>query len=320
MKKMLYTLVFALTLPAFFSPVLGQTDKELRSQRTAAHKERQEERKTRNQGTNDAIQSFRAYTKDLEHEYASRLAEIETGFELTRVRLQAEQDARIVNAEADFQKKLSSRMTSPLAADVPDRLRQMEEEAKAWSRQLFHIRKEAATILHGERMAHEARKDALHSELDEKALTKAGELGLLNDLQPILAQPIDGKLTRTEENWNTREHKEIKKTRERIEQTLANHRHGPRVRAWERDNMDEDFRLAWEEKNELHELESQRSFANAFLVQPAAGQATDYQSFTAQLAEIAQQEKLIRIRYEQTRKENQINRRAEKKKLASGEN
>jgi hypothetical protein len=318
MKRFVYALIFALALPAIFSPVLAQTDKELRSQRTAAHKERQDARKTRNQQINDAIRAYRDYSKELEQEYAPRLAELDTEFELTRVRLQAEQDARIVNAEADFQKKLSASMAESLTADVPDRLRKMEEQTKAWSKQLFGIREEAATLLHGERMSHEARKDALLDELDGRALAKAEELGLLRDLQPIVARPIGGAPTQTEESWNQREHKEVAKMRERIGHTLANHRHGARVRAWERDNQNEDFRLAGLEKRELHELEAQRSFTNAFLLQPAAGQAADYQALTTQLAELAQQERLIRIRYEQIRKENQIKRREDKKRLASG--
>jgi hypothetical protein len=319
MKGFLYALVFTLTLPAAFSPVLAQTDKELRSQRTAAHKERQDVRKTRNQQINDAIRAYRDYSKELEQEYAPRLAELDTEFELTRVRLQAEQDTRIANAEAEFQKKLSASMTESLTANVPDRLRMMEEQTKTWSRQLFEIREEAATLLHGERMSHEARKEALYSDLDGRALAKAEELGLLQEPQAILAQPIGGELTRTEMNWNTREQKEIEKTRERISRTLANHRHAGKLRAWARQNLEDDFRIDWEEKRELHQLEAQKSFTNAYLVQPNSGQAANYQSIMAQLAELAQQEKLIRIRYEQTRQENKIKRREEKKRLAKGD-
>lgn len=318
MKGFLYALTLALTLPMGFSPVLAQTDKELRSLRSDAHKERQSEAKTRNQKIDDGIRSYRDYSKLLEREYAPRLAELDTEFELTRVRLQAEQDARIVNAEAEFQKKLAASMAGSMKTDVPDRLRKMEEQTKEWSTQLFGIREEAATILHQEQMSHRARKDALLDELDQAALAKAEQLGLFDDPQPILAQPIGEGLTRTEEKWNEREEKKVTKTRERIKHTLANHRYGARLRAWERDNQNEDFRLAWEEKRELHELEAKRSFTNTFLLQPTAGQAADYQGFTAQLTELAQQEKLIGIRYEQIRKENQIKRRAQKKELASG--
>ncbi|MDR4493422.1 MAG: hypothetical protein R3B74_03180 [Nitrospirales bacterium] len=79
--------------------------------------------------------------------------------------------------------------------------------------------------------------------------------------------------------------------------------------------MEEDFALKWEEKSELHEVESQQTITNTFMLQMTQGQKVEQGDIMAQYAELAKKNKLIKIKYDQIRKKNTINRREEKKKL-----
>jgi len=161
----------------------------------------------------------------------------------------------------------------------------------------------------------EARKHEMLGEMDQAVLRKAESLGLAREPMPILASPIGGALTRPEEQWNERERKEVKTIAERNAKALAKYENGAKLRAWERANMEEDFRLASEERREFHELASQRMLFGAFMLQAEPSQPADVQLLTDRIAEAVQQEKLLKIRYDQIRKENAIQRREERRKL-----
>src|SRR5690606_38341045 len=137
----------------------------------------------------------------------------------------------------------------------------------------------------------------------------AASLGLTREPAPVLASPIGGELTRPEEQWNERERKEVRTIAERNDKALAKYANGAKLREWERANLDEDFRLAWEEKRELDELVSQRMLFRSFMLQADPSRPADAQSFTDRLAEAEHQEKLIRIKYDQLRKTKAIERR-----------
>ncbi len=76
-------------------------------------------------------------------------------------------------------------------------------------------------------------------------------LGRAKEYAPILATPIGDGLTKQEERWNEREKKEGVKLEERQRRTVSESRIGEKLRKWEIDKMDEDFKLIRDEKAEL---------------------------------------------------------------------
>jgi len=314
MKRFLYLLPLVLFM-LLAGPLAAQTDKALREQRSAAQKARQDEKKARNQVIADATQTFREYTRALESEYQGPLNRLDTEFELKQVQLQAEKEARIAGAEVEFQKKWTALLFRPTPQAMADHLSSLEIEAKAYATELFRIKKEAAEIVHQKRMAVEVQKSALLRQMDAKAMQQAEALGLMEDCPPILATPIGGELTRPEIQWNQREERDVAKIMERNQQAVAKFLKGENLRAWERANLDADFQLAWDERRELHEIESRKDFLNTYMLQVQQGEAPDQQTLLDRLTEIAHEERLIKIKFDQARKENAIKRREERKQL-----
>lgn len=305
----------ALSLLVLFSsvmPVQAQSDQALREQRNAAQKQRQEARTERNQALSEAIQIFREQAKARENDYQARLKELDTNFELRKVGLEAEQEKRVVAAEADFQKKWSTLLMQPDAP--PDQWQLIEQQMKSFSTELFRIRKDAAEIAHRERMAVEAQKHELLNEMDQRILDDAQALGLTEPPSPIIATPIGGELTKAEAQWNERDTKEVANLDRNNRKLLAKYLTGKSVRDWERENREIDFKLAWDEKSELHEIASRKTLFSSMMLQ-AQEQAPDQQDFMNQMTELAQEEKLVKIKYDQVRKENAIKRREERKTL-----
>ena len=318
MNNILYPAFLSLALLLPVGPAEAQTDKELRDRRQASEKARRDEQRGRDQAISEATRSFSEHARGLEAEYKDKLGELDTGFELRQVTLKADQDAKIAGAEAETQKKLSALFMRGDAQWTPERLKELERQARAHSDELFRIRKEAAAIMHKEKMAVESKKHALLGEMDEKAMAKAASLGLTRDYPPILATPVGDALTKQEEQWNQREEQNVARLKERNAKTVARFRNGAKLRAWERENLDEDFRLAWEEKRELQELESRQSLFGALMLQAGEGKEADRQSLMDRMAELNKEQQLIRIKYDRIRKENVIKRREERRKLAGG--
>jgi len=303
----------ALIIPA--NQIHAKEDKELQKQRQEAQKERQAEKTERSREIADATKSFREFSQSLKNEYPALLKDVDTEFELTQVDLQAERAAKIAEAEAAYQKKWTSLFIRPGGQMTMEALKEMEQEAKAHSNELFRIKEEAARIAHKEKMASEKQKHALLQERDTRALEEAHSLGLTKKYEPILATPIGGELTRQEEQWNEREEKEIEKTHTQNLQIVREFKNGAKLREWELSNMDKDFQLTWDEKRELHTIESQQMFFNNFLMQSAQGAEINQQEIMAKFAELGKQTKLVKIKYDTMRKKNSITRRGEKKKL-----
>jgi len=306
-------LAFMFVVP--MEPAEAKVDKELQTQRNIAQKERQEKKNERNRSLADAAKSFRDISRSLKTEYQVRLKDLDTEFELKQVELQAERDAKIANAEAEYQKKWSSLFMRPEGPSTQESIKELEKEAKAYSDELFRLKKESAEIAHKEKMGIEEQKHALLKEMDEKAMDQAASLGLTKNYPPILATPIGDELTRQETQWNERERKEVQTIQERHLQIVSEFKNGEKLREWERGNLEEDFNLTWDEKSELQELESQQSFFNTLLLQAAQGEKVDQQPLLDHFAELAKKRKLIQIKYQQIRKTNQIKRREEKKTL-----
>jgi hypothetical protein len=158
---------------------------------------------------------------------------------------------------------------------------------------------------------------ALLGEMDAIILGQAESLGLTAEYPPILANPIGGELTRQEEQWNQRAEKDAERIRERNANTLAKYANGERLRAWERSTLQEDFELLWAERDELRELESQHAFVNMMLFQAGLTEEANPQMLMDRLGGLNQQQRLIRIKYKQIRKESTIKRREERKHLTA---
>jgi len=316
--KNLYFLLFlsfAFILPMNLAEAKVDKEKELQKQRNTAQKERQESRNVRNRDLADATNSFREVTRNLKTDYQARLKDLDTEFELKHVELQADRDAKIANAEAEYQKKWSNLFMRPGGPLTPETIKELEKEARAYSDELFRLKKESAETAHNEKMAIEKQKHALLKEMDEKAMDQASSLGLTKEYPPLLATPIGDELTRSEQQWNEREQKEVEKIQERNLQAVSEFMNGEKLREWERGNLDEDFKLTWDEKSELQKLETQQTFFNTLLMQSAQAEKVDQQHIMDQFAELAKEQKLIKIKYSQIRKTNEIKRREGKKKL-----
>lgn len=317
MTRILYPLLFALAFLPSLCAATADDSKELRKQRQDAQRARQQQVQERNSEVNEATNAFREYTRDLKADYRERVKDLDTGFELQSVELEAEHKARVAGAEADYQKKLSGLFMNPGGEFTDETMRQMQAEAKAFADALFTLKKQSAEDMHAARITNEKSKNALLTERDQMALEEAASLGLTKTYSPVLATPIGEGLTKQEERWNEREKKQVVKLEERNRRTLGEFRNGAKLREWDIDNMHEDFRLTWDEKAELHALESEQMFYNTLFMQAAQGEQVDGQKLMAQMAELNEKKKLITIQYRKIRDKNRITRREEKKTLVA---
>ena len=308
-----FLLALAFVAPAGFAG--AEDSPELRKQRQDAQRERQQQVLARNKEVNEANRAFRAYTHDLKMEYREQERDLDTQFKLREVDLKADHDARVAGAEADYQKKLMSLFMSPGGEITDQAVEQMRAEAKAFSDALFDLKRQSAEELHEAFIANEQSKHELLSERDALVLDEAASLGLTHKYAPILATPIGDGLTAQEERWNEKETRDVARLEERNSKALSEFRNGAKLREWEMENLNEDFRLLWEEKAKLHTLDSQQSFYNVLFLQAAQGQPFDQQQFMAEMAEINEKKKLIGIEYSKIRDKNRITRREEKKAI-----
>ncbi|MEZ5556014.1 hypothetical protein [Haliea sp.] len=297
----------------------GLDERQLKELRRDAQRERRALRKARNQQLNDAVTTLRLEVGDMASHYQERVRAVDTEFDLERVRLEAATESEVAALEAALQKRLAGTLTAASEAELLNRLSAMEEETAAHQDAVFAARKSGAMRVHEAQLAAEERKDALLSERDQRVLNRAKALGLMQTPQPIIASPIGGELTRTELQWNEREQREVERLHERHLGLLGDYLHGAKLRAWERRNLDEDFALEWQERSELQALESQQRMLNPGLLQ--AGGAADpvRQEAVRQMTEAAEQQRQIKIRYDQLRRERDILRREEKRRLTAPE-
>lgn len=205
MKHFLKFLLMSVVLIFPFDHIHAKEDKELRQQRQAAQKELQAKKTARNQELADATKSFREFTRNLKQEYQALLKDVALEFELKQPELQAARDSRMAEAEADYQAKWSSLFLQPNGKMDEEAITKVQQEAKAYSDEKFRLKKEAAQIAHNERMENEKQQHALLQEQDNRAMEEAASLGLTKTYEAILATPINGELTRQQEQWNERE-------------------------------------------------------------------------------------------------------------------
>lgn len=315
MKTIIYPLLLAVACLAPASLVTADESQELRKQRQDAQKERQQQVLARNKAVNEATRAFREYTHDLRMQYREQERDLDTEFELREVELKADHDARVAGAEAEYQKKLMGLFMNPGAEITDQAVQQMQAEAKDYSDALFDLKRQSAEELHEAFIANEQSKNALLTERDQMALDEAASLGLTEKYSPVLATPIGDGLTPQEERWNNKEKKDVARIEERNSKALSEFRNGAKLREWEIESLNEDFRLLWEEKAKLHALDSEQGFYNTMFMQAAQGKQFDQQKFMAEMAEINEKKKLIGIEYKKIRDKNRITRREERKAI-----
>lgn len=312
-----YPVILALAVFLSFDASAANESKELQKQRQAAQKERQNQKNQRSREISDGTKAFREYARELKSEYGPRANELDTQFELKRIELGAEHDAEVARAEADYQQKLSGLFTKSGQEFNEQTVAQLQADSRAFAEELFSIRKQAAQKVHQARIAKEERKNALLTERDRMVLDRANAAGLTKSYAPILATPIGGSLTEQEKKWNEREKNEVAKLEERNRKSLAEFRNGEKLRSWEIQNLNEDFKLTWDEKAEVHALDAEQILYNSMLTQAVQAGAFDQQKFMNQMAELGKKKQLIKIEYKKIRDQRRIERREERKKIVA---
>ncbi len=318
MPTRLYIPLFTLVLLFVFGSAIANSSKELRQQQKAAQKERQVEKKERTEKFKASQKEFKAYAKVLKKEYQEQLADFKIDFDLKRADLQAEHEVKVAEASAENEKKTMGLFMNANLKFDQSTLERLQKEAKTYSDELFVLKKQSAEDMHLERVAFEKRNNKLLAEGEQKAQDKASELGMTKDFSPIIASPIGGSLTRSEQRWNEKENKEVIKLKEKNIKIIRKFKNGKKFRNWELQNINDDFKLTWQEKSDLHELDSQYVFFNAMLMQAFQGGQIDQQEFVDEISEINKKKKLINIEYKKIREKNRIIRNKERKEILNG--
>lgn len=313
MKTILCSILLGLAFVPTVALAASADDAELRKQRLEAQKERNDRVRERNTENNQAGQAFRRFSSDLKAEYRQQVQDLDTEYRLQQVDLKADHQARVTSAETQYQTKLSALFTNPAGEMNDELVQRMRADAKMHSDKMFELKKQSAEELHQARIANEERKNALLTERDQMALDEAESLGLTRSFSPVLASPIGGQLTASEQRWNEREKKEVVRMEERNYKLLSEFRNGAELRKWEIENLNTDFNLTWEEKAKLHAVDSELGFYNTLFMQAIAGGQVDQQKMMADIAKLNEKKKLINIEYRKIRDKSRITRREERK-------
>lgn len=315
MIKMLHLVTLAFVF--LFGPgyVVAAEDRELYKQRLEAQRERQQQVNDRNREINAARSDFRSFAQELKKDYREQSKGVDTELQLRKVDIKADRDAAVADAEAEYQSKIMAVYMNPEGANTTMTSEQLSADTKAHADTVFSLKKQYAEALHAETIAIEKKKDALLTEMDEKALDEAATLGLTGTYEPILATPIGGELTAQEERWNEREKKAVVKHEEQNRKLLAEFRNGAKLRQWEIDNLDEDFRLAWEEKDKEHVLDVEHKVVHSMLTGVGQGGQVDQQQWMKQIQELGAEKRKISTEYRKIRDKNRIERREQRKAI-----
>jgi len=309
-----------LLMPTLFfinTSTLAEDSKELRKQQYAAQKERQVKKKERREEVKEAKAEFREYTRELKTEYREKLKDIETEFELKRVELEANHDSKVAVADAEYQKKFSDLFMKQNAKYDEKTIERLQQEGKVFADELFSLKKQSAEEIYQARVVNVENNNKLLLDRDRLALDKASELGLTKDYAPVLATPIGSTLTKKEKRWNEKEKKAVIKLKKANRKLLSKFRNGEKLRNWQIKLMNDDFKLTWDEKSELHGIDSQQLFFNTLIMRAMLGEQFDQESFMSKIAENNKQKNLIKIKYKKIRDQNEIKRRKEKKDILS---
>ena len=315
MTRILFRCLLAFMLASAWGFATADDSKELRKQRIDAQRERQQLVTDRTRELNDVTRIFREYTLDLDKDYRNRVQELDKEFRLRRVELEAGHSARVAGAEAEYQKKLENLFANPDVEITDQTIQQMAAEAKTFADDLFDLKKQAAEEMHAALIENEEKKNVLLTRRDKIAMKEAESLGLTGRYDPILATPIGDGLTRLEERWNDSQRKDVAQIVDHNRKTVSEYRNGNKLREREIANLNEDFRLTWEQNARIHALESQRIFYNTLLVQVVQTRQIDRPKIMGEIADLNQKQRLINIEYRSIRDNNRITRGLEKKEI-----
>lgn len=310
-------ILLALAIPSVL--LHAADDAELRQQRMAAQKERQDQKNQRSTEISNAARQLREFVRDQTNETREQARAIDTEFQLKRVELNADHQARMAEVNAEYQTALSSVYSNAAGNSGEDMAQFLQEKLRERQAKQFELEKQAAEELHQAMIAFEERKNERWAEHDRRAIEEAESLGLTGDYQPILARPIGGEMTTQEEQWNDREAKEVETLKERNEKLLSEFRTGGALREWELANLKEDFERTWQEKSELHALEKQAPLPNPLAMPTADGGADAQQHFMAKLAELEKEKRLIKIKYDKIESQEKIHRQEERRQILAGD-
>ena len=314
MRSRLHYLALILFLLIPQTSAFAKDDKALRKQRSEAQKERQQQKRDRSADLTDANRTLQSYARDLKTDYKEQLKDLDLEFQLKEVELKAERDKKKAAADAEYQKLIMSLFTAN-PDTVEESAETLHERFKKYADENFRIKKEGAKSVQQERVGIQKQKNGLLDKRDQEILAEAESLGLTTKPEPILAEPIGGELTNSEKSWNDREKKEVDRIYDRHMRALREYRNGKPLRDWELQNMEEDFTLQWAEKEEIHNIQSEQTFYNSLMMTASRGEKVDQNELMNRIAEISKEVQLIRIKYGETKKKNQILRNKKRREL-----
>ncbi|MCG8613456.1 MAG: hypothetical protein MI864_23340, partial [Pseudomonadales bacterium] len=144
---LLLSLIFLLALsPVGHAASDSEESKALKAQRKEALKERQALQKDQNKRNKGAIADFKSHRSDYKAQAKQLVTDLKTAYELKRVSLNAEHQARIAEAEAEFREQWTAMLLKQ--RDKKETLEVIQEEAKRYAEALFQLRKQSALELH----------------------------------------------------------------------------------------------------------------------------------------------------------------------------
>ena len=305
-------LIFLLLFPQ--TETFAKDDKALRKQRSEAQKERQQQKRDRSADLTDANRTLQAFARDQKSDYQQQLKDLDLDFQLREVELKAARDKKKAAADAEYQKLILGLFTSNPDSSK-ESMETLQARFKKYADENFKIKKEGAESVQQERVAVQKQKNALLDKRDQEILAEADSLGLTTKPQPILAEPIGGELTNSEKSWNDREKKEVERIYERNRRTLREYRNGKALRDWELTNMEEDFKLKWQEKEEIHKVQSEQTFYNSLMMTASTGDKVDQKDLMNRIAEMGKKIQIIRIDAGETKKKNHLLRAKKRREL-----
>lgn len=311
----LLALVSAITITTAMPQaiVLAADDKAIKAERREAQKQRQQQKRERSNNNNAAIKQVRNLASELKREYQQRIRDLDTDYQLQKEELRAERQTKIAQAEAEMQQNISQLLLSP-AKDENDSLEKLKADIKAHADKVFVIRQQADSDQHKEFIANENRKHQLLLERDNKVLTKAKQLGLMEKYPRILAKPLGDGLTKQEQRWNDNEQKNVDRLYKNNQRQLGEFIYGEKLREWEINNKREDFEMEQRKKKELHEIKSEQNYLNALMFSPQKGEQAA-QEISKQLTEISKKVRVTNIKYDKEKRQKQIKRKQQRRKI-----
>lgn len=306
-------------LTVFFFPLLDASaieSKDLRVQRLAAHNKRLAKKRQRTDEIAKARKSCNLFERDLKAAYKPKLKELDTEFNLKRVELEADAKAKMAELEAENRKAMMRYLMKPEKLHNRETIDKIKAEKSGYMSKLFALQKTSDKAIHEERIANEKRKNAILKQRNQLALDKAESLGLMQEYAPILARPIGGGLTKSEERWNEQEKKNAARINKNNRGIPRKFERDEKIREWRIQNLTADFNLRCRENEERHKIDSEIMLYDALIIyskKNATG--TAQREYLSKLSDLDKKKALIRIKYEKIKEQNIIKRRAEEKKI-----